>query len=117
MRAGNRDVHIPTAHLKSKLLTFPGGFAPRTKTSERGSGRMRCNRRASEATTLRIYPDVLLNGGGREKAVILTGDMNDELDAATTQILNGPTGSEIGTTGFGRAPTRVTATGCGTSLR
>jgi hypothetical protein len=23
-------------------------------------------------------------------AVILTGDMNDELDAATTQILNGP---------------------------
>ena len=33
-------------------------------------------------------------------AVILTGDMNDELEAATTQILNGPTGSEIGTAGF-----------------
>ena len=26
--AGNRDVRILTAHLKSKLLTFPGGFAP-----------------------------------------------------------------------------------------
>ena len=26
--------------------------------------------------------------------------MNDELDAATTQILNGHTGSEIGTAGF-----------------
>jgi hypothetical protein len=32
--------------------------------------------------------------------VILTGDMNDEVDAATTQILNGPPGSEIGTGGF-----------------
>ncbi len=28
--------------------------------------------------------------------------MNDEMDAATTQILNGPPGSEIGTVGFGR---------------
>ena len=37
--------------------------------------------------------------------MILTGDMNDELDAATTQILNGPTGSEIGTAGFGRPDT------------
>jgi hypothetical protein len=35
-------------------------------------------------------------------AVILAGDLNDEVDAATTQILNGPTGSEIGTVGFGR---------------
>ena len=28
------------------------------------------------------------------------GDLNDEVEAATTQILNGPTGSEIGTGGF-----------------
>lgn len=34
--------------------------------------------------------------------VVLAGDMNDDVDAATTQILNGPTGSEIGTRGFGR---------------
>jgi hypothetical protein len=29
VRANNRDVHLVRAHLKSKLLTFPGGFTPR----------------------------------------------------------------------------------------
>ena len=33
-------------------------------------------------------------------SVIVLGDLNDEVEAATTQILNGPTGSEIGTGGF-----------------
>ena len=34
VRANNRDVHIITAHLKSKLLTFPDGrFTPHTRTS------------------------------------------------------------------------------------
>ena len=32
--------------------------------------------------------------------MIVLGDLNDEVEAATTQILNGPTGSEIGTGGF-----------------
>ena len=31
---------------------------------------------------------------------MVLGDLNDEVEAATTQILNGPTGSEIGTGGF-----------------
>jgi endonuclease/exonuclease/phosphatase family metal-dependent hydrolase len=101
VRAGNRDVHIVTAHLKSKLLTFPGGFAPANEDQRARFASYALYRRASEATTLRVHLDGLLNGLGREKAVILTGDMNDELDAATTQILNGPTGSEIGTAGFG----------------
>jgi endonuclease/exonuclease/phosphatase family metal-dependent hydrolase len=35
-------------------------------------------------------------------AVILAGDMNDEVNAATTQILNGPPGSELETPGFAR---------------
>jgi hypothetical protein len=42
------------------------------------------------------------DGLGREKAVIVCGDLNDETDAATTQILQGPAGSEIGTGGFSR---------------
>ena len=28
--------------------------------------------------------------------MIVLGDLNDEVEAATTQILNGPPGSEIG---------------------
>jgi predicted extracellular nuclease len=102
VRAGDRDVHILSAHLKSKLLTFPGGFAPANEDQRARFASYALYRRASEATTLRVHLDSLLNGSGREMAVILTGDMNDELDAATTQILNGPTGSEIGTAGFGR---------------
>jgi endonuclease/exonuclease/phosphatase family metal-dependent hydrolase len=47
-----------------------------------------------------VHLDGLLAGGGREKPVILLGDMNDEVNAATTLILNGPPGSEIGSVGF-----------------
>ena len=35
-------------------------------------------------------------------SVMVLGDLNHEVGAATTQILNGPTGSEIGTGGFSR---------------
>ncbi|MGH3972917.1 MAG: endonuclease/exonuclease/phosphatase family protein [Pseudonocardiaceae bacterium] len=33
-------------------------------------------------------------------AVVVAGDLNDELEATTTQLLHGPSGSEIGTGGF-----------------
>jgi hypothetical protein len=32
--------------------------------------------------------------------VVFCGDLNDQPDAATTQIIQGPSGSEIGTPGF-----------------
>jgi hypothetical protein len=35
-----------------------------------------------------------------QTSVMVLGDLNDEVEAATTQILNGPTGSEIGTGGL-----------------
>jgi endonuclease/exonuclease/phosphatase family metal-dependent hydrolase len=102
VRVNGRDVHVITAHLKSKLLTFPGGFAPADEDQRARFAAYALYRRASEATTLRTHLDGLLNGGGRDTAAVLTGDMNDEVDAATTQILNGPPGSEIGTVGFAR---------------
>jgi endonuclease/exonuclease/phosphatase family metal-dependent hydrolase len=40
--------------------------------------------------------------GHPQRAVVVLGDLNDEADAATTQILNGPPSSEIGTTGCDR---------------
>jgi len=43
----------------------------------------------------------LLTGDPQRAAVVL-GDLNDEVEAATTQIVNGPPGSEIGTSGFDR---------------
>ena len=101
VRANNRDVHIVVAHMKSKLLTFPGGsFTPVDEDQRARFAAYALYRRASEATTLRTHLDALLAGDGRDLPVVLAGDMNDEVDAATTLILNGPPGSEIGTVGF-----------------
>jgi hypothetical protein len=36
------------------------------------------------------------------QAVVVLGDLNDEPEAATTQLLQGPPGSEIGTAGYDR---------------
>lgn len=103
IRANNTDVHIANCHLKSKLLTFPGGRFSTNDQDERARfGSYALYRRASEATTLRAHLNQQLNDQGRTEPVILCGDMNDEVDAATTQILNGPPGSEIGTVGFDR---------------
>jgi len=101
VRANNRDVHIVCAHMKSKLLTFPGGsFTPADEDQRARFAAYALYRRASEATTLRSHLDGVLAGDGRDTAVILAGDMNDEVKAATTLILNGPPGSEIGSAGF-----------------
>lgn len=37
--------------------------------------------------------------------MVVAGDLNDEQHAATTQILHGPPGSELGTEGFDRPDT------------
>jgi endonuclease/exonuclease/phosphatase family metal-dependent hydrolase len=89
--------------LKSKLLTFPGGrFSPRDEGERARFAAYALYRRAAEAVSVRRYADELLDGRGRERAVIVLGDLNDEPLAATTQILSGPPGSEIGTGGFER---------------
>ena len=58
-------------------------------------------RRSAEATTVRAAATDLLTGHPQRSVVVL-GDLNDEVEAATTQIVNGPPGSEIGTTSFDR---------------
>jgi len=51
---------------------------------------------------VRACADRLLAGHGDERAVVVLGDLNDVPLAATTQILLGPPGSEIGTAGYDR---------------
>lgn len=88
-------------HLKSKLLSYPGGrFQPRDEGERARYGAYALYRRAAEATALRALADELLAGQGRERDVAVLGDLNDEVQAATTQILLGPPGSEIGTPGY-----------------
>jgi predicted extracellular nuclease len=90
-----------TCHLKSKLLTFPGGrFSTRDEGERARFVAYALYRRAAEAVTVRAAATELLAGQGQQRAVIVLGDLNDVPEAATTQILHGPPGSEIGTGGF-----------------
>ncbi|AWT42495.1 MULTISPECIES: endonuclease/exonuclease/phosphatase family protein [Streptomyces] len=99
-------LRVAVAHLKSKLLSYPGGpgggarFFPHDEGERARYGAYALFRRAAEAAALRALADELLAGDGRQRDVAVLGDLNDEVQAATTQILLGPPGSEIGTPGF-----------------
>jgi endonuclease/exonuclease/phosphatase family metal-dependent hydrolase len=91
---------VAVCHLKSKLLSFPGGrFFARDEGERARYGAYALFRRAAEATTLRGLADKLVGGHGQDRPVIVLGDFNDEPRAATTQIVLGPPGSELGTAG------------------
>jgi endonuclease/exonuclease/phosphatase family metal-dependent hydrolase len=98
-------VDLITAHLKSKLLTFPrpGGssFEPRDEEERAQVAGIALMRRMAEAVTLRIRANAFLTGNDRNPLLLL-GDFNDVPEAQTSLLLNGPTGSEIGTSGFDR---------------
>lgn len=97
------QVRLVTTHLKSKLLTFPGGrFQPHNEDERARFAAYALYRRAAEATTLRVWATAALAGAGENRPLILTGDLNDTVQAATTQVLLGPPGSEINTPGFDR---------------
>jgi endonuclease/exonuclease/phosphatase family metal-dependent hydrolase len=103
IRAGGRDVSIVNCHLKSKLLSYPDGrFAPRNEDERASFAAFALFRRSAEATTVRYHVTGRLLGSGREMAYLAVGDFNDEPEAATTQIVHGPPGSELGTAGFER---------------
>ncbi|MEV8313113.1 endonuclease/exonuclease/phosphatase family protein [Streptomyces sp. NPDC059900] len=92
---------VAVCHLKSKLLSYPGGrFQPRDEGERARFGAYALYRRSAEAALVRSVADRLLKGDGRHHDVVVLGDLNDEVSAATTQILLGPPGSEIGTPGF-----------------
>ncbi|OUD02102.1 endonuclease/exonuclease/phosphatase family protein [Streptomyces swartbergensis] len=97
-------LRVAVCHLKSKLLSYPDGrFQPRDEGERARYGAYALYRRAAEATALRALADELLDGDGQGRDVAVLGDLNDEVQAATTQILLGPPGSEIGTPGYEKA--------------
>jgi endonuclease/exonuclease/phosphatase family metal-dependent hydrolase len=103
VKAGSTPVDLVSVHLKSKLISYPGGrFQPRDEGERARFASYALMRRAAEATAVRGFADTLIHGEGDNRHVLVLGDMNDEPAAATTQILQGPSGSEIGTTGADR---------------
>jgi endonuclease/exonuclease/phosphatase family metal-dependent hydrolase len=102
--APGHPVTIVVCHLKSKLLEYPAApghtrFNPHDEGERARVGAYALFRRAAEAVTVRALADELVAGDGRQHAVIVLGDLNDEPLAATTQILLGPPGSELLTRG------------------
>src|SRR5215208_5268486 len=98
----NLTVDLITAHLKSKLLTFPGGrFTPRNEEERAQVAGIALMRRMAEAVTLRIRANGLL-GSDESVPLLVLGDLNDVPEAQTSLIFTGPPGSEIGTPGFGQ---------------
>lgn len=96
-----QSLHVVVVHLKSKLLTFPGSqHATRDEGLRARYGAYALFRRGAEAVTVRALADQLLHDDGQHRDVIVLGDLNDDWQAATTQILYGPPGSQIGTGGF-----------------
>ncbi|MCC7368555.1 MAG: endonuclease/exonuclease/phosphatase family protein [Chloroflexi bacterium] len=94
-------VHLISAHLKSKLITYPpapGGHQARFDTNDederaRGTG-LALLRRTAEAVALRVHVNAVLQAADAPQVVLL-GDLNDEPLAATTQLLLGPADSDV----------------------
>jgi endonuclease/exonuclease/phosphatase family metal-dependent hydrolase len=90
----DRSLRVVTAHLKSKILSFPGNRPYPLDEDERARGAgYALLRRAAEAVAVRVElntwmppePDI---------PVVLAGDMNDEPRAVTTSLLAGPEDSD-----------------------
>jgi endonuclease/exonuclease/phosphatase family metal-dependent hydrolase len=113
VEAEGATLDVISCHLKSKLLSFPRGFSPRDENQRARYAVYALHRRAAEAAAVRAYATALLENNGQQHAVIVAGDLNDEPQAATTQLLHGPPGSEIGTPGFDQSPTKAMGNGCG----
>ena len=96
------DIHIVTCHLKSKLLTFPGGFfSTKDENLRTQVAAAALIRRTAEVAQVRLEVNRLLDEHAADGVIVL-GDFNDGPEAATSQLLLGPPGSVIGSRGFDR---------------
>ncbi|MEU1813174.1 endonuclease/exonuclease/phosphatase family protein [Micromonospora aurantiaca (nom. illeg.)] len=97
---GGAGLRLLTAHLKSKLLTYPGGRRCPLNEDERARGAgYALLRRAAEAVALRVHLNEALAAaavnGQPGMPTILCGDLNDGPDAITTVLLEGPADGDV----------------------
>lgn len=98
IKRNGSNVELINVHLKSKLLTFPGGkFSTEDEDLRARAAAQALARRGAEAAAIRTLVTALRK---EARPVILLGDLNDGPAAASTQILTGPGGSAVGTRGF-----------------
>jgi predicted extracellular nuclease len=105
VRSDQRDdaaggLRLVTAHLKSKLLTYPHErrFPKDEDERARGAG-YALLRRAAEAVAVRVHLDSVMAaataGGEPGGPTVLCGDLNDGPDAVTTTLLSGPDDASV----------------------
>lgn len=93
-------LHLVNVHLKSKLLSYPNfgrnrpRFFPRDENERARTAAFALLKRTAEATAIRVEANGVLEPDNGE-ALIVLGDFNDVPEAATTQIVKGPPGSEF----------------------
>lgn len=76
--AEGQEVNVVSVHLKSNLITYPGGrFSPRDEAERARYAAYGLYRRAAEAIAVRGFADELIDGEGDEKHVVVAGDFND----------------------------------------
>lgn len=86
--ADGHRLNLLTCHLKSKLLSYPGGrFTPTDETEHARYAVFALNRRAAEAATVRDAATALLDDDGRQRALRVLGDLNDEPAAARSMLI------------------------------
>jgi endonuclease/exonuclease/phosphatase family metal-dependent hydrolase len=86
----SETIRVVVMHLKSKLLTYPGGrFQPKDENERARAGGYALLRRAAEAVAARVWVNSWLQANPAAPLIAM-GDLNDGPDAATTQILYGP---------------------------
>jgi hypothetical protein len=93
-RPGHLPPQVEAAHLSRWFVQHPRRGSARPLQRLRPLPPRRRSRHCRDTATQ------LLAGQGQQRAVVMLGDLNDGPDAATTQILPGPPGSEIGTGGY-----------------
>jgi endonuclease/exonuclease/phosphatase family metal-dependent hydrolase len=97
---GGQGLRLLTTHLKSKLLTYPGGRRYPHNENERARGAgYALLRRTAEAVALRVHLNAVLAQnavhGQPGTPTILCGDLNDVSDAVTTVLLEGPADGDV----------------------
>ncbi|MGC5665102.1 hypothetical protein ACN261_32445 [Micromonospora sp. WMMD723] len=96
---GAAGLRLLTAHLKSKLLTYPGGRRYPLNEDERARGAgYALLRRTAEAVALRVHLNEVLAAavnGQPGVPTVLCGDLNDGPDAITTVLLEGTADGDV----------------------
>ncbi|NUM47063.1 MAG: endonuclease/exonuclease/phosphatase family protein [Anaerolineales bacterium] len=89
-------IRLIAVHLKSKLLTFPGGFQPKDEDERAFGAGIALMQRAAEAIAVRNFLNQRMVTEPNTHTIVL-GDMNDEPLAATSQIFLGPADADVKT--------------------